>query len=643
MPNLLTPLPFLDASEQPANGYIFAQATRTFSTVNGFITTVRSMGRIVNGVFLTSDDSKSDPFVLSAATVDAPLNVTVKLDSYDAQGRLVKGSGGVTGRTVTVPDVGTVTWADLVDVAPVTAGGLYAVEPWMQDLMDDATAAAASASTATTEAATATTQASNAATSAATAATHRTAVEAVVATTDGLMDSTLANPASASSVRLSTTFAPLTGGTFAVFGDSLANNGEGIAYWLACQSRQTFCFPGPEYVISHPGFTSTSLLPYVSTEVTTLSPKPSFCFLSVGSNDAGSGVAASAFLANIATIVAEMRAARIEPILMSVPPRTAVYGLLGEYNMRLARFARDNALHIMDTYGPLADPATGQPLAALTSDGIHPNPSGVQAVVARAVSELAPQFRKPFDLTALAVSPANILPNGGLTIDGNTDGIADGCSATLSTGFTASLVTDAAGFKWQRATIAGATGNKTVFGVNTVVPGAQASTTLTATAAAAATTLSLAANVGTGNYKLTNATGQSEYVRILSVAGTGPYTATLWTVTPLRFAHGVGDTLVPAVSVGDRLAIAVRVRTAQNGGSIAWQVTAYDGASGVISNRILTSPNSGLSRQIDDGLCYSEFVVPAGTVTLQYAMQVSAVNGTYDFAMPLIYNLTKAG
>ena len=206
MPNLLTPLPFLDASEQPANGFIFAQATRTFSTVNGFITTVRSMGRIVDGVFLTADDSKSDPFVLSAATVDAPLNVTVKLDSYDAQGRLVKGSGGVTGRTVTVPDVGTVTWADLVDVAPVTAGGLYAVEPWMQDLMDDATAAAASATTATTEAATATTQASNAATSAATAATHRTAVEGVVATTDGLMDSTLANPASASSVRLSTTF-----------------------------------------------------------------------------------------------------------------------------------------------------------------------------------------------------------------------------------------------------------------------------------------------------------------------------------------------------------------------------------------------------------------------------------------------------
>ena len=148
MPNLLTPLPFLDASEQPANGFIFTQATRAFSTATGFITTVRSMGRIVNGVFLTADDSKTDPFVLVAATVDAPLSITIKLDSYDTSGRLAKGSGSVPGRTVTVPDVGTVTWADLVDVAPVTAGGLYAVEPWMQDLMDAATAADASATAA---------------------------------------------------------------------------------------------------------------------------------------------------------------------------------------------------------------------------------------------------------------------------------------------------------------------------------------------------------------------------------------------------------------------------------------------------------------------------------------------------------------
>jgi len=211
VPNLLTPLPFLDASEQPANGFIFAQATRTFSTVNGFITTVRSMGRIVDGVFLTSDDSKSDPFVLSAATVDAPLNVTVKLDSYDASGRLVKGSGGVTGRTVTVPDVGTVTWADLVDVAPVTAGGLYAVEPWMQDLMDAATAADASATAAATSA-------TDSDTARAAAVVAKDAAEAVPVTTDGLITSIDGNAASAYRVqadaRLSATFAPLSDSVF---------------------------------------------------------------------------------------------------------------------------------------------------------------------------------------------------------------------------------------------------------------------------------------------------------------------------------------------------------------------------------------------------------------------------------------------
>jgi len=152
VPNLLTPLPFLDASGQPANGFIFAQATRTFSTAGGFITTARSMGRVVNGVFLTADDSKSDPFVLVTATVDAPLSIVIKLDSYTTDGRLVKDGGGVASRTVTVPDVGTVTWLDLVDVVAVADAVPYVIQPWMQDAMDNAAAASASAATATTKA-----------------------------------------------------------------------------------------------------------------------------------------------------------------------------------------------------------------------------------------------------------------------------------------------------------------------------------------------------------------------------------------------------------------------------------------------------------------------------------------------------------
>ena len=152
MPNLLTPLPFLDASGQPANGFIFAQATRTFSTADGFITTARSMGRVVNGVFLTADDSKSDPFVLVTATADAPLSIVIKLDSYTTDGRLVKDGGGVASRTVTVPDVGTVTWLDLVDVVAVADAVPYVIQPWMQDAMDNAAAASASAATATTKA-----------------------------------------------------------------------------------------------------------------------------------------------------------------------------------------------------------------------------------------------------------------------------------------------------------------------------------------------------------------------------------------------------------------------------------------------------------------------------------------------------------
>jgi hypothetical protein len=438
----------------------------------------------------------------------------------------------------------------------------------------------------------------------------------------------------------SSSFAPIIGSISAVFGDSLANNGEGIAYWLAALSRQIFCFPESKYIISYPGYTSASLLPLVS-EITSLDPRPDYCFISAGSNDAASGVPAATFIANITQITQAFRAAGITPVLMTVPPRTGVYGLLGEYNMRLARYSAQNGFPIFDAYAPLADPATGQPLASLTADNIHPNAAGCKAVAQQAVTDLAPRFPKPIDPTTLSPSSANIIPNPSLTLDTNADGVPDGSSVTLSTGFTVSLVTDPAGFKWQRATISGATGDKTISGVNIVVPTSQTTTTLTAAASSGATSISLAQNPGVGTYKLTNATGQYEYVRILSISGSGPYTATLWTVTPLKFNHSIGDTLSPAISVGDRLGLAVRVRSAQDGGTLTWQVTAYNASSAVLSNRILTSPNSGLSRQLD-GTCYNEFIVPANTATIQFSMKVSPTNGTYDYALPLIYNLTKS-
>jgi hypothetical protein len=348
-------------------------------------------------------------------------------------------------------------------------------------------------------------------------------------------------------------------------------------------------------------------------------------------------------MTNITAIFDALAAAGIQPIVMTVPPRSGTYGLIPEYNLRLSRLAAIRGYSVLDQYGVLTDPATGQPLASLTSDNIHPNAEGCKRVALKAVADIAPRFPKPLDVTVLSPSSANIYPNGGLTLDSNADGIAEGSSATLSSGFTVSLVTDPAGFKWQRATIATATGDKTISGPNIVIPDApQVTTTLAAAATAGATSLSLTANVGAGTYKLTNALGQYEYVRVLSTSGSGPYTATLWTVTPLKFNHSIGDTISPAITIGDKLALAVRVRSGQDGGVVTWQVTAYNASSGVISNRILTTPNTGLSRKIDDGLCYNEFVVPANTKTLQFSMKVTPIDGTYDYAMPLMYNLTKA-
>jgi len=240
VPNLLTPLPFLDASEQPANGFIFTQATRAFSTATGFITTVRSMGRIVNGVFLTADDSKTDPFVLVAATVDAPLSITIKLDSYDASGRLAKGSGSVPGRTVTVPDTGTVTWMDLVDVVAVADAVPYVIQPWMQDAMDNAAAAATSATTATTKAGEA----------AASAASIVRGGANGVAPLDGSSKVPDANlPTRLGVSELSTTFAAGDGGGALKFSGTLARGAAG-----STPGSRAFLFSGQEpSIVRHGG------------------------------------------------------------------------------------------------------------------------------------------------------------------------------------------------------------------------------------------------------------------------------------------------------------------------------------------------------------------------------------------------------
>jgi hypothetical protein len=333
--------------------------------------------------------------------------------------------------------------------------------------------------------------------------------------------------------------------------------------------------------------------------------------------------------------------------VMAVPPRTGVFGLIGEYNLRLARYAAFTGLPYLDQWSVLVNPLTEQYVSAYDSgDGIHPSSSGCKAVAARAVLDLCSAIPAGPDIVGLASAGWNLAPGYGHAVDSNADGISEGYTATVGSGFSCSRVADSggAGWYWQRTTLASAGTTKTVTGP--LITFGTGNTTLSASAAPGALSITTVANPGTGAHRLAGANGSYEMVRVLSVAGTGPYTCTLSTLTPLRMTHSVGHSLTPAVVAGDTLAFALRVRSAQAASRFVPQFTFYTaGQASATGNVILSSPNSvnGFRSLVDDSVLYAEAVVPASTAIVQFSFDVGAQDGTYDFALPVIGNLTQVG
>lgn len=437
------------------------------------------------------------------------------------------------------------------------------------------------------------------------------------------------------------------GNICAVLGDSLANNGEGVAWWIAAASSQRLSFPSASYVVSHPGYTST-LIAGLTSEITSLDRKPKYCFVSVGSNDAAMGVPAATFMSNVTTIYSALRLVGITPIAMAVPPRVGVRGLIGDYNWRLYRYAAALGIPFLDQWDVLADGVTEVYQTRYNSDGIHPNAAGCKAVAQLAATALASIAPAPPSLASLAISSINIQPVAMHLADGGTAGLATGYGVTPSSGFSYSRVADSggAGWSWQRVTLATASGVKTVNGSAVTIP--TLATTLSSSAAASATALTTTGTVTTGGaaYRITDALGTSEVVRVNSVSGSGPYTVTLSTLTPTKFAHSAGATLTPACAIGDTLGFAIRCRSAQDAANLCPQFTIYNaGQASVLKNIIMTTPNvaTGFTRQLDDCTLYQEAVLPANSAVIQFSFAVGATDGTYDFALPLVANVTAMG
>lgn len=196
MPTILPSPLLLNSAEEPANGTIATRVTAGFAVGSDLVTRATAWGQIVNGVIMNS--KANGPYVIPATPTGVAVEVFMVLKEW-RDGRLQDIVQPP--RTVSVAAGATIAWDDIVDVVPVLPAGDYITPPWAATLFAAADAASASATAA--------------ATSASAANTSNLAVQAVVATTDGLMQTVDANAASAFRVqadaRQSATFARLPG------------------------------------------------------------------------------------------------------------------------------------------------------------------------------------------------------------------------------------------------------------------------------------------------------------------------------------------------------------------------------------------------------------------------------------------------
>lgn len=266
----------------------------------------------------------------------------------------------------------------------------------------------------------------------------------------------------------------LTRRTFIPFGDSLPLGGATFgtavsstwqqgstswATWAAFLSKQNLLLTRNAGV---GGDNSTQMLARVAADVVAFAPD--MCIIGGPTNDVTQVIAPATTMANIAAIVALLRAAAIEPVLCSMTPNVAADAITRRrLSARLRDYAFRNGIRYVDFYAPVADVATTTYLAALTSDGTHPTQRGARILGQQIVDTLfgVGASLKPGVWTPGSnVDALNLCINGLFQLDTNADGIPDNWAnaAGSGTGATRTIATDAtvAGGKIATLTVASA-------------------------------------------------------------------------------------------------------------------------------------------------------------------------------------------
>lgn len=295
---------------------------------------------------------------------------------------------------------------------------------------------------------------------------------AATLTAQDVRDSTSAASASLAATYLRLSAAGGAGGArYVALGDSISIAGDVIS-----GTHQTRLDSFPAYFAAFSGgkvlFVRNSgiggnktsdMIARFDTDVTPYSP--TIVTLQAGTNDFTFGVTNATFRANIATLVGKIQAIGAKPVLLTMPPVNTAGGAqklqIVQNNTWLAFYGAANNIPVVDMYGVVTDPATGNYLASMDNgDGTHPSPLGRYQIGQAVANLVGPMLSTMPMLTRSNVDPSNELSNG-LMLN-STSGVATGWSVngTPTTGTaTNSIVTDTAvPGNMQRITMNAATG-----------------------------------------------------------------------------------------------------------------------------------------------------------------------------------------
>jgi lysophospholipase L1-like esterase len=161
------------------------------------------------------------------------------------------------------------------------------------------------------------------------------------------------------------------------------------------------------------------------TRLLTAGARPTMASVMVGTNDISQGIPMATWQANYKRIVNKLIQFGIEPVIMTLPPRsgpiraTAPAVVEDQWNAWLRGYANERGLAYVDVWKTVADPKTREFKTGYytAKDGVHVNGYGQMMVAQEFVRVLAPRLKAVPAGSKQALAPSrtdtrNLLPNG---------------------------------------------------------------------------------------------------------------------------------------------------------------------------------------------------------------------------------------